>query len=296
MEKTQTVNDFYTMDSVIRRVRNVNNNPYTNNLTHEQQLNDINFLCDSYDVMKNSVIEVMLRFPNVASYIKQLENSQNIANNNQSMSTFVGQPIFIDISGRQTGKTTRLIDSVLGRLAQDERSVIFCHSNNMANYIIDKIREEIISRDIFGKFMHHRCDTRLEVRNRDTIYIKVTPYNNQQLLSFAMEPNCLCYYDEFDFYIDDINPILLKKSMGYYCSTPVGGETRADIEICRRRLMKRFSDVVESPILSTIQRLRKFNRWRRTDSPETFRDLVISAKQIGLDIDFVCDYVENKEM
>ncbi len=41
--------------------------------TARQITHDIAFLCDSYEAMQNSVIEVMIRFPNVAEYIKQLE-------------------------------------------------------------------------------------------------------------------------------------------------------------------------------------------------------------------------------
>lgn len=44
-----------------------------------------------------------------------------------------------------------------------------------------------------------------------------------------------------------------------------------------------------------IKRLRKFNEWRRNDNPVTFVELDISAKQIGKDIDFVCEYLEEKE-
>ena len=43
------------------------------NITAEQITKDLNFICNSYDAMQNSTIEVMIRFPHVAKYIEQLE-------------------------------------------------------------------------------------------------------------------------------------------------------------------------------------------------------------------------------
>jgi len=43
-----------------------------------------------------------------------------------------------------------------------------------------------------------------------------------------------------------------------------------------------------------IKRLRKFNKWRRGDISVEFHELNISPRQIGEDIDFVCDYLEEK--
>lgn len=42
-------------------------------ISAEQITKDIDFICDSYDAMQRSVIEVMVKFPNVAEYIEQLE-------------------------------------------------------------------------------------------------------------------------------------------------------------------------------------------------------------------------------
>jgi len=44
-------------------------------ITARQITHDLAFICDSYDAMQRSVIEVMVRFPNVAEYIKCLEEA-----------------------------------------------------------------------------------------------------------------------------------------------------------------------------------------------------------------------------
>lgn len=42
-------------------------------------------------------------------------------------------------------------------------------------------------------------------------------------------------------------------------------------------------------LTETIKRLRKFNKWRRGSITQTLDELNISPKQIGEDIDFICD-------
>lgn len=44
----------------------------------------------------------------------------------------------------------------------------------------------------------------------------------------------------------------------------------------------------------TISRLRAYNRWRRGDDERSFDELGISTKQIGLDIEFICDEMEKE--
>jgi hypothetical protein len=44
----------------------------------------------------------------------------------------------------------------------------------------------------------------------------------------------------------------------------------------------------------TISRLRAYNRWRRGDDERSFEELGISTKQIGLDIEAVCDEMEKE--
>lgn len=44
----------------------------------------------------------------------------------------------------------------------------------------------------------------------------------------------------------------------------------------------------------TISRLRAFSRWRRGDDERSFDELGISTKQIGLDIEFICDEMEKE--
>jgi hypothetical protein len=43
---------------------------------------------------------------------------------------------------------------------------------------------------------------------------------------------------------------------------------------------------------NTIKRLRLFNRWRLGEDERTFESLEISAEQIGKDIEFVCNMLE----
>lgn len=42
-----------------------------------------------------------------------------------------------------------------------------------------------------------------------------------------------------------------------------------------------------------IKRLRRFNDWRRDEAPMGFRELDISPKQIGLDIDSAINHLED---
>ena len=44
----------------------------------------------------------------------------------------------------------------------------------------------------------------------------------------------------------------------------------------------------------TITRLKMFNRWRRGEDERTFESLEISTKQIGKDIEYVCDWLEGE--
>jgi len=44
----------------------------------------------------------------------------------------------------------------------------------------------------------------------------------------------------------------------------------------------------------TISRLRAYNRWRRGDDERSFNKLGISQKQIGLDIETICDEMEKE--
>jgi hypothetical protein len=45
---------------------------------------------------------------------------------------------------------------------------------------------------------------------------------------------------------------------------------------------------------SVIKRLREFNRWRRGEDERDYLEFGQTPTQIGKDIDFICDYVENK--
>jgi hypothetical protein len=53
--------------------------------------------------------------------------------------------------------------------------------------------------------------------------------------------------------------------------------------------MKSTDDLKE-----TISRLRAYNRWRRGDDERSFDELGISTKQIGLDIEVICDEMEKE--
>ena len=44
----------------------------------------------------------------------------------------------------------------------------------------------------------------------------------------------------------------------------------------------------------TLSRLRAYNRWRRGDDERSFDELGISTKQIGLDIETICDEMEKE--
>lgn len=145
--------------------------------------------------------------------------------------------MIIDINKRQSGKTTRLIDNALRRLENNEKSIIITYNTDMSKYIMGRIRKEIVDRDIFGKFLHHPQDTKFTIANRDTTYIRALAFQSctTQLIGLD-DTDYMFHYDEFDFYINEIEPYFLKH-FGYYCSTP-SPETVSD-QSCLIRLIDR---------------------------------------------------------
>ena len=142
--------------------------------------------------------------------------------------------MIIDINKRQTGKTTRMIDNVLRRLENNEKSIIITYNTDISKYIINRIKREIVERDIFGKFLHHPQDTRFTVANRDTTYIRALSFQSTTQLIGLDDCSHMFHYDEFDFYINEIEPYFLKYD-GYYCTTP-SPETVSD-QNCLIRLV-----------------------------------------------------------
>ena len=145
--------------------------------------------------------------------------------------------IIIDVNSRRSGKTTRLINNVLERLVNDQKSIIVCMNHSTSTHIMGRIRQEIEKRDLFGKFQHHREDSSFEIKNRETVYVKAVTHNSSDLVGYNTV-DWMFHYDEFDFYIDDIEPYYLQRN-GYYCTTP-RSEKVDDIKVCIQNLLNKL--------------------------------------------------------
>ncbi len=105
--------------------------------------------------------------------------------------------MYLEISGRRSGKTTRLIKDVIKNITAGINVVTVIHNkNNMIN-IVD-------SHNYAGSF--------------DCVTYK------DYILDWTMYDNHKIYFDEFDF-MDNKVPIL---EDGYYCTTPMKMRTEKD--------------------------------------------------------------------
>ena len=114
--------------------------------------------------------------------------------------------MIIDINSRRSGKTTRLVENVVRRLTFGEKSVIISHSFCMANMILKRVRE-----------LNQICN---QCGGSSTVSGSVISagYNSVSLRGY--DPYVwMHHYDEFDFYLSEIDSNLLY-SNGYYCSSP----------------------------------------------------------------------------
>ena len=76
------------------------------------------------------------------------------------------------------------------------------------------------------------------------------------------------------------------------------------LKLCKpkkRILLKLFVEFINMKSLrqlkklkQTITRLKMFNRWRRGEDERVFEELRISPKQIGKDIEYVCNWLEGE--
>jgi len=189
---------------------------------------------ENFMINKHNDKNIILTMDAAYELYTDLENmiSLKIASKSSNTSNIV-----VDIGPRRSGKTTKLINNVLDRLVNDKKSIIVCCNNETAKGIMQRIRKEINDRDLFGKFQHHREDTTFEIKNRETVYVK------------AMIPNCHCligipdweymfHYDEFDQYIDKMEPYFVMPK-GYYGTTPKS-ENMLDYKKCLDNLMKKI--------------------------------------------------------
>lgn len=99
---------------------------------------------------------------------------------------------YLEISGRQTGKTTRLIRAMKNHIDHGGNCIVFCMNYKMFTLICELLRE--------SKYINHVY-----------YYKKVDPvYEIKNVKNF---------FDEFDF-IDDLKTLKYFDERGYYCTSP----------------------------------------------------------------------------
>lgn len=122
--------------------------------------------------------------------------------------------ITIDINGRRTGKTSRLVDTVIGRLCRVQKSVIIADNYLMKSHIKESIEKRIRMLNMIPSW----------INRFDTEYIKYFSKNEFNSCRGISMSNCRWFYDDFDWYLSDdvfsenMIPIDLN---GYYCTTPI---------------------------------------------------------------------------
>jgi len=105
--------------------------------------------------------------------------------------------LYVEISGRQTGKTTRMIDDMVKHIKNGGTCCLYTMSHRMRKHIVDIVNKKVI---------------------RDNPYTVIFPHEfkyleEQQILKQSDIKN---YFDEFDFL--DLNEIFFDPN-GYYCTT-----------------------------------------------------------------------------
>ena len=111
--------------------------------------------------------------------------------------------MYVEISGRRTGKTTRLIKEVIKQVSYGKNCAIITPFNNM--YIYRLLKDNLGSID---------CEVDIESRKRIIVYSNVPIDNKSKGLIFRQTK---LFYDEFAF-IDPESIII--DTTGYYATTP----------------------------------------------------------------------------
>jgi len=191
----------------------------------------------NFEEIGHTALQIGEALDSICFQVKYLENIVDKLSDRLSTHDDTNRSLIIDISPRISGKTAKLINNVLDRLVNDKKSIIVCCNNETAKSIMERIRKEIVGRDLFGKFQHNREDTTFEIKTRDTIYVKATTFNPNNLIGIP-EREYMFHYDEFDHYINEIEPYFIMQK-GYYCTTPKN-ESMRDYEKCLDNLMKKI--------------------------------------------------------
>lgn len=114
--------------------------------------------------------------------------------------------MYLEISARQTGKTTRLVDSILQRSLNGEQCIVFGYNNSLLKHIQCSVSEKLNEYVSDKNFIFHVP----KYFNSYEMYIKYLKNND-----FEHQENHYFYYDDFDFYKDDI----IISDKGYYVTT-----------------------------------------------------------------------------
>lgn len=131
----------------------------------------------------------------------------------------------IDIGSRQSGKTTRLVDYVVSRITNGLYATVIVGSHHMC-----RITDDLIIKKLKTYKKYNKCKK----------YYTVIAYQSIETLNgtpFIDLQSTMFFYDEFDYYIDSINPEYLTVK-GYYCSTPSFRSIDACVDNLKNKILK----------------------------------------------------------
>ena len=150
--------------------------------------------------------------------------------------------IEVEISGRQTGKTTRLCKAVASHVTNGGYAYVYTINNNMGKIIKEKLHEYLGADYIFSCVFF----------NRGEYAIKTIGWISDELKRVRH------FYDEFDFF-DCMRDVHLD-SKGYYCTTPrIGRSYYQFTQFLRNKYNDRTFDDTEYDIMFRLMDLCKLN-------------------------------------
>lgn len=125
--------------------------------------------------------------------------------------------MYLEISGRQTGKSTRLVDNVVSRILNGDRCIVFGFSSNWTHELNNKILSKLYNIVIEKPVTLHMPEFFVKREMYDR-YLKHNPHID--------EDDLYVYYDEFDM-LSENNKMILSNN-GYYVTTAIKTRTLED--------------------------------------------------------------------
>lgn len=133
--------------------------------------------------------------------------------------------LYLEISGRHTGKTTRLIDEVIYHATHTGDATVYSTDATTSNFILEKIIERV-------KFLNSQYNNMIVQSKLEVILSKIHMCPFERTKNSVLDNPLLdimgtsnprsnerCFYDEFDF-IDFVQNEYYVDPRGYYCTTP----------------------------------------------------------------------------